>query len=104
MLTFPCCCVCVLCCVCSYQIVLYVAVLIVYIGPSALAGLAAMAFVIPFQGMVMMKLGKYRRKSARFTDTRVKTENEALATIRCVRRGVCSINTACVCGFQHPGV
>ena len=32
-----------------YQIALYVAFLIVYIGPSALAGLAAMLVVIPFQ-------------------------------------------------------
>ena len=32
-----------------YQIALYVAFLIIYIGPSALAGLAAMIIVIPFQ-------------------------------------------------------
>lgn len=45
-----------------------------------------MLFLIPFQGMIMKKLGAYRARTAKTTDRRVKLENEMLLGIRAIKQ------------------
>mmetsp|Transcript_11549 Transcript_11549/g.40382 ORF Transcript_11549/g.40382 Transcript_11549/m.40382 type:complete len:1626 (-) Transcript_11549:176-5053(-) len=67
------------------QIVGFMTLLIYFIGPSALVGLVVMMLLIPIQGIVMMKLGSYRKRTVKHTSERVKQANEILQGIRALK-------------------
>ncbi len=68
-----------------YQIIGYMAVLITYIGPSALVGLVVMVLSMPLQLIIMKRLFGMNRIMAKHTDARVKVVNEALQGMQCVK-------------------
>ncbi len=68
-----------------YQIITNMILLGIYIGPSALAGLGSMIFLIPLNFISMMTMGKWRRIISKENDTRVKITNEILQGIRAVK-------------------
>ena len=68
-----------------YQIVGYMAVLINYIGASALVGLVVMVLSMPLQLIIMKRLFGMNRIMAKHTDARVKVVNEALQGMQCVK-------------------
>jgi ATP-binding cassette subfamily C (CFTR/MRP) protein 1 len=68
-----------------FQIVGYMAILYTLIGWPCFAGLALMVLAAPVQGVVMGKLFGLNRQMVKYTDTRVKTTNEALQGIQCVK-------------------
>jgi ABC-type bacteriocin/lantibiotic exporter with double-glycine peptidase domain len=61
-----------------FQIIGYMVILYVYIGPAAFVGLAVMVVAIPVMGKVMMSLQRLNRAVVKFTDERVKVTNECL--------------------------
>lgn len=69
----------------AYQIVTNMVLLGLYIGPSALAGLASMLLLIPVNFVGMMKMGGLRRAIVKENDQRVKVMNEVLQGIRAVK-------------------
>ena len=54
----------------------------IYIGPSALAGLASMLLLIPLNFCSMMRIQGMRRVIVKHNDARVKVMNEVLQGIR----------------------
>jgi hypothetical protein len=68
-----------------YQIVTNMVLLGLYIGPSALAGLGSMIFLIPLNFMSMVAIGSYRRAISKENDLRVKVTNEVLQGIRAIK-------------------
>lgn len=54
------------------------------IGPSALAGIAFFAIIIPVQGWTMQALLRVRLRSMGFTDSRSKILQELLGAMRVV--------------------
>lgn len=67
------------------QLLILVAQLIVYIGPSALGGLASLPIFTFVQGMVMMKLFSLRKVVMKASDERIKLTNEILQGIRVIK-------------------
>ncbi|CAG8496995.1 12244_t:CDS:2 [Dentiscutata heterogama] len=67
------------------QICIALGLLIVNIGPSALAGFALLVLVGPLQGKVMSLLARIRVKAAAVTDERVKLTQEILMGIRVIK-------------------
>ncbi|CAG8704303.1 27994_t:CDS:2, partial [Dentiscutata erythropus] len=67
------------------QICIALGLLIVNIGPSALAGFALLVLVGPMQGKVMSLLARTRVKAAAVTDERVKLTQEILLGIRVIK-------------------
>lgn len=67
------------------QICGYMAILYTLIGWPCFAGLIVMAAAGPLQGVIMKKLFGLNFQYARFTDTRVKTTNEAIQGIQSVK-------------------
>ncbi|CAG8727944.1 8123_t:CDS:2, partial [Racocetra persica] len=67
------------------QICVALGLLIVNLGPSALAGFALLVVVSPMQGKVMSLLARTRAKAAGVTDERVKLTQEMLLGIRVIK-------------------
>lgn len=67
------------------QITGYMAILYTLIGWPCFAGMALMVGAGPIQGIIMGKMFGENHKMAKFTDKRVKTTNEALQGIQCVK-------------------
>jgi len=68
-----------------YQIAGYMTILYTLIGWPCFAGLIVMVIAGPLQGVIMKKLFGINRKMVTHTDARVKTTNEAIQGIRCVK-------------------
>ena len=68
-----------------FQIVGYMTILYFLIGWPCFAGLGVMILAIPSQGIIMKKLFGINREVVKYTDSRVKTTNEAVQGIRCVK-------------------
>lgn len=68
-----------------YQIIGYMVLLIIYIGPSALAGLATMLLLIPLNFIAMRAIGMIRRRISGIQDNRIKVTNEVLQGIRAIK-------------------
>lgn len=68
-----------------FQIAGYLTILGTLIGWPCLAGLGVMLLAGPVQGKIMGKLFGQSRAMVKYTDERVKTTNEALQGIRCVK-------------------
>lgn len=69
----------------TLEVVGFMAILIHFIGPSALVGLAVLLIVLPLQGTVMKRLGQYREKLVAHTAQRVKVENEVIQGMRAIK-------------------
>jgi ATP-binding cassette, subfamily C (CFTR/MRP), member 1 len=69
----------------AFQILGYLSIVTYFMGPSALVGALVMAIAMPAQGKIMKSLFALARSMVKFTDARVKTTNEALQGIRCVK-------------------
>ncbi|KAF0367633.1 ABC transporter [Gigaspora margarita] len=67
------------------QICIALGLLIVNLGPSALAGFALLVLVGPMQGKVMSLMARTRSKAAGVTDERVKLTQEILLGIRVIK-------------------
>ncbi|KAG8929770.1 hypothetical protein FRC02_005083 [Tulasnella sp. 418] len=67
------------------QILLCLVVLLIYLGPSALAGFAVFLLAIPLQTVAMGKLFVIRKMSLIFTDQRVKLLQEILGAQKIVK-------------------
>lgn len=67
------------------QIVVVAALVIWSLGYSALPGLALIALLYPLQNVMVRKLFQLRRKSLVFTDARIKSVVEAVASIRLIK-------------------
>eukprot|EP00526_Cylindrotheca_closterium_P003615 CAMPEP_0113627398 /NCGR_PEP_ID=MMETSP0017_2-20120614/14187_1 /TAXON_ID=2856 /ORGANISM="Cylindrotheca closterium" /LENGTH=1399 /DNA_ID=CAMNT_0000537647 /DNA_START=103 /DNA_END=4302 /DNA_ORIENTATION=+ /assembly_acc=CAM_ASM_000147 len=68
-----------------FQIIGYMSILYLLIGPSCFAGLLVMILAGPIQGVVMKKLFGMNRLMVRHTDARVESINEALQGIQGVK-------------------
>lgn len=55
------------------------------IGPSCLAGMAVLVFLMPLQTMFGKLFSKYRSKTAALTDSRIRTMNEVVSGIRIIK-------------------
>ncbi|XP_048056290.1 multidrug resistance-associated protein 4 [Megalobrama amblycephala] len=55
------------------------------IGPSCLAGMAVLVFLMPLQTMFGKLFSKYRSKTAALTDNRIRTMNEVVSGIRIIK-------------------
>ncbi|XP_051562502.1 multidrug resistance-associated protein 4 [Myxocyprinus asiaticus] len=55
------------------------------IGPSCLAGMAVLLFLMPLQTMFGKLFSKFRGKTAAFTDNRIRTMNEVVSGIRIIK-------------------
>ena len=67
------------------QITGYMVILYTLIGWPCFAGLALMILAGPIQGVIMKRLFGLNRSMVQYTDDRVKTTNEAVQGIRCVK-------------------
>jgi len=67
------------------QITGYMIILYSLIGWPCFAGLVVMICAGPVQGMIMKRLFGLNRSMVKYTDSRVKTTNEAVQGIRCVK-------------------
>jgi len=67
------------------QIVGYMTILYTLIGWPCFAGLAIMVLAGPVQGFIMKRLFGLNRSMVIYTDARVKTTNEAMQGIQCVK-------------------
>jgi len=61
------------------------ALLLINLGPSALAGYAFFVLATPVQTWVMKKMFSYRQKSMRWTDKRAKLLQELLSGMRVIK-------------------
>ena len=64
---------------------LCLALLIVNLGPSALAGFSIFIFLTPIQGKVMKKLFQIRRRTMVWTDKRAKLLQELLGGMKLIK-------------------
>jgi ABC-type multidrug transport system fused ATPase/permease subunit len=82
-----------------FQIAGYMTILGFLLGWPCVIGLILMCCAGPVMGFIMGKLFGINRKMVKFTDERVKTVNEALQGIRCVKmytwEGECSTHKKC---------
>uniref|UniRef100_A0A7S0BN76 Probable ATP-dependent transporter ycf16 n=1 Tax=Rhodosorus marinus TaxID=101924 RepID=A0A7S0BN76_9RHOD len=67
------------------QLIISVALLYVFIGPSSIVGLAATLLTIPIQSAVVRRVFLLRKKTMKITDERVKLSNEVLQGIKAVK-------------------
>eukprot|EP00752_Nemacystus_decipiens_P001289 g1282.t1 len=68
-----------------FQMMGYTTLLVLCLGPSALAGIAVMTLLIPLNAALFNDLSKYREEMAKKTDQRVKLVNEMLQGIRAIK-------------------
>jgi ABC-type multidrug transport system fused ATPase/permease subunit len=69
----------------AFQIIGYMVILYTLIGWPCFVGLAVMAVAGPVQGKIMKMLFGLNREMVKYSDARVKTTNEALQGVRCVK-------------------
>ncbi|XP_053404593.1 ATP-binding cassette sub-family C member 4-like isoform X3 [Mercenaria mercenaria] len=55
------------------------------LGPSTLAGFAVLLLLVPVQGWMGKLFSKFRQKTAKFTDERVRLMNEIIAGMRVIK-------------------
>ncbi|XP_060582248.1 ATP-binding cassette sub-family C member 4-like isoform X3 [Ruditapes philippinarum] len=55
------------------------------LGPSTLAGFAVLLLLVPVQGWMGKLFSKFRQKTAKYTDERVKLMNEIIAGMRVIK-------------------
>jgi ABC-type multidrug transport system fused ATPase/permease subunit len=67
------------------QMIICLILLIINIGPSALAGFALFIILTPLQGILISKLFKLRRVSMTWTDKRAKLLQELLTGIKVIK-------------------
>ena len=67
------------------QLVICLAILIVNLGPSALAGFAVFFVMVPIQVRLMRYLLTYRQKTMVFTDKRAKLLQELFSSIKIIK-------------------
>ncbi|KAG8899627.1 hypothetical protein FRB99_006523 [Tulasnella sp. 403] len=67
------------------QVAICLALLLIQIGPSALAGFAMFAILIPVQQRIMLFQFKERRASMKWTDQRAKLLQELLSAMRVIK-------------------
>jgi ATP-binding cassette, subfamily C (CFTR/MRP), member 1 len=67
------------------QVCIILAILIVNIGPSALAGFGLLICSAPILGRIVRKLVTKRLKSTKFTDARVRITQEILSSMRVIK-------------------
>ncbi|KAM6945546.1 ATP-binding cassette sub-family C member 4 [Aplochiton taeniatus] len=67
------------------QAVTVVALLWQEIGPSCLAGMVVLVFLMPLQTVFGRLFSKFRSKTATFTDNRIRTMNEVVSGIRIIK-------------------
>ena len=67
------------------QLIICLIILLVNLGPSALAGFAVFFIVIPIQAKLMGLLLRFRRKTMVFTDKRAKLLQELLSSIKIIK-------------------
>ena len=71
--------------VAAIQVCIILAILIVNIGPSALAGFGLLVLSAPVIGRIVGKLVRRRFKSTKFTDARVRITQEILNSMRVIK-------------------
>ncbi|BFZ56150.1 ATP-binding cassette transporter yor1 [Savitreella phatthalungensis] len=67
------------------QLIVILVILIVNIGPSALAGFGLLLISTPIMGKIVGMLAKKRKQSTIFTDKRVRLMQEILASMRIIK-------------------
>jgi ABC-type multidrug transport system fused ATPase/permease subunit len=67
------------------QLIICLAILLVNLGPSALAGFAIFILVIPIQVRLMRLLLLFRQRTMLFTDKRAKLLQELLSSIKIIK-------------------
>ncbi|XP_071243638.1 ATP-binding cassette sub-family C member 4-like [Salvelinus alpinus] len=67
------------------QAVVVIILLWYEIGPSCLAGVAVLVFLLPLQTMFGKLFGSLRSKTAALTDNRIRTMNEVVSGIRIIK-------------------
>ena len=67
------------------QVSIMLTILLINIGPSALAGFGLLIVAGPILGKAVRTLHKKRRKSTKFTDARVRLIQEILASMRAIK-------------------
>lgn len=67
------------------QLTICLVLLLVNLGPSALAGFALLIMATPIQTLVMKRLMGLRKKSMVFTDKRAKLLQELLGNMRIIK-------------------
>src|SRR5271169_4944133 len=67
------------------QVCVILAILLINIGPSALAGFGLLILSAPVIGRIVRKLAKKRFKSTKFTDARVRITQEILNSMRVIK-------------------
>ena len=67
------------------QMCVILAILLINIGPSALAGFALLILSAPILGRIVRKLAIKRFKSTKFTDARVRITQEILSSMRVIK-------------------
>ncbi|XP_037318655.1 ATP-binding cassette sub-family C member 4-like isoform X2 [Pungitius pungitius] len=67
------------------QAAVVVGLLWVEIGPSCLAGMVVLMFLMPLQTMFGRLFSKFRSKTAAFTDNRIRTMNEVVSGMRIIK-------------------
>ena len=68
-----------------FQVIGYTSLLLYYLGPSVLAGIAAMLVIIPLNAYFLKRLSNLRAANLRMTDERVKLTNEVLQGVRAIK-------------------
>jgi len=68
-----------------FQVCIILAILLVNIGPSALAGFGLLILSAPILGKIVKSLAKRRFKSTKFTDARVRLTQEILNSMRVIK-------------------
>ncbi|KAL2917874.1 hypothetical protein HK105_202747 [Polyrhizophydium stewartii] len=69
----------------TIQIIVTTILLIIQIGPAALAGVAVIALYVPFQNTILKTLARIRKRLAPLTDSRVRKTLEILQGIRVLK-------------------
>jgi len=67
------------------QLIICLIILLVNLGPSALAGFSIFFFILPIQTRLMRFLLRFRRKTMVFTDKRAKLLQELLSSIKIIK-------------------
>src|SRR5204862_6774991 len=67
------------------QVCIILAILIINIGPSALAGFGLLILSAPVIARIVRKLAKKRLNSTKFTDARVRLTQEILNSMRVIK-------------------
>jgi len=67
------------------QLIICMIILLVNLGPSALAGLAVFLVIVPMQARFMRLMLRFRQKTMVFTDKRAKLLQELLSSIKIIK-------------------